>query len=480
MYKRCFLRVALGPLVVCGVSLAQSGTQGNPSTGGIGLWNLGWPPTLVVPPNNPPPQPPPQPTPSPLTATTTTETEEVCKGSGPTWFRVTTITTTYSAPDAFGPTIVQTMETDTGEKCQDKGSTRPDNSPAANPKSKYPVLYWTRHPGGSGGTPPPASSSGSSGQRTSPALIAARKAKKAVAADTPAPSSFQFVLPWRALPAPPLYVPSDIPAYTVTCMSQLNPTAFWIDHINGTVTRENMCTSAPLVTLNITSNPLQVGVTPDGSQAIVTSYDSGITFVDTASNKIANTIQTGPNFTPSGLAISPDGTYALVTNYEPAGQDGAAMAVVDIASQSVVNMIPLDRDYPQSIFLNPDATLVWVTYPFEDVVEVVDVMTGAVVRNFTLDSPCDVAFNPTGTLAYVAGGEGSGYVTAINTQSYASVGTVPAGAGACDIMFTPDESFISVNNYLASSVTYINVASFQGVTIQTTGSPRGIALIPAQ
>jgi|HubBroStandDraft_3_1064219.scaffolds.fasta_scaffold20742_1 hypothetical protein len=475
MRQRYFLGVAFGTLVICGSAMAQSSTQGSPSTGGLGIWNLGWPPQLVVPPNNPPPQPPPQPTPSPLTATTTTHTEELCKGSGPTWFRVTTTTTTYSAPDAFGPTITQTTETDTGEKCQDKGSTRPDDSPAANPKSKYPVLMWARNPNGAGGTPPPAGSGSSGKGILGPQPIAAR-AKKAVSAST----AFQFVLPWRSLPAPPLYIPSDIPPYTVSCMSQLNPTAFWIDHINGTVTLENMCTSAPLGTLNVTSNPLQVGVTPDGSTAIVTSYDSGITFVDTTSNQIVTTIQTGPSFTPSGLAISPDGSYALVTNYEPAGLGGAALAVVDIAKASIVSMIPLDQDYPQSVFLNPDATLIWVTYPFENAVEVIDVMTGKVVRSLNLDSPCDVVFNPTGTFAYIAGGEASGYVSAFNAQTYATVGTVTAGAGACDLLFTPDEAFLSVNNYLAGSQTFIDVASFQGVTVQTTGSPRGVALLPTQ
>lgn len=97
-----------------------------------------------------------------------------------------------------------------------------------------------------------------------------------------------------------------------------------------------------------------------------------------------------------------------------------------------------------------------------------------------MESPCDVAFNPTGTLAYIAGGEASGYVSVFNAQTYSSLTTVKADRGACDLMVSPDESFISVNNYLASSFTFIDMVDYIGTTITTTGSPRGIALLPTK
>ena len=465
MHTRDFIKVSIGTLLLSGIVFAQSGSnQSQPTTGGLGIWNLGWPPQLIVPPNTQPPKP------EPLQKTVTMRAEEVCKGPGPTWFRVFTTETTYGGPNTFGPTIGETMEIDTGEKCQNRGSTRPDDSPAASPKSKYPVLSKIRGIGGGGGSPPPAGGGTGSG----PHVVGLHSR-----AATPAPSAFQFVLPWRALPAPPLYDTADIPHFTVSCMSELHPTAFWIDHINGTATKEDMCTFAPLATFNITPNPLQVEVVPDGSMAVTTSYNSGITFIDTTTNQIVKTIQTDPSFTPSGLTISPDGSYALVTNYEPAGQ-GAELAVVDIASKSIVNTIHLDRDYPQSVYLNPDATLIWITYPFVNVVEVIDVMTGEVVHNLALESPCDITFNPTGTVAYIAGGESSGYLAVVNTQNYSTIKTVQAGFGACDVMLSPDELFISVNNYLANSITFINAVSFDANTVQAPGSPRGIALLPVK
>src|SRR6202043_3084893 len=99
---------------------------------------------------------------------------------------------------------------------------------------------------------------------------------------------------------------------------------------------------------------------------------------------------TDGNTFPSGLAISPNGEYALVTNYNNVSQ---ALLVVDVASKAVASTIPLDRIFPQSVYLNPDATLAWVTYPWVNAVEVIDILTGTVNYALNVITPYDVAFN---------------------------------------------------------------------------------------
>ena len=98
----------------------------------------------------------------------------------------------------------------------------------------------------------------------------------------------------------------------------------------------------------------------------MTSYSGAITFVDTASNTVSGTIQPlgDANFAPSGIAITPDGAYALVTNYLT--PPNSYLAVVDIASKKIQGKIPLNYNYPQSVFINPDGTLAWVTHPSRD------------------------------------------------------------------------------------------------------------------
>jgi YVTN family beta-propeller protein len=185
---------------------------------------------------------------------------------------------------------------------------------------------------------------------------------------------------------------------------------------------------------------------------------------------------TDPNFAPDGIAISPDGSYALVTNYlQP---PYSYLAVVDIASMQVKKKTPLDTEYPESVFINPDGTLAWVTYPFDNVFEVVDILTGTLVKQFRLTEPFSVVFNPTGTRVFVSSGGGS--VQVIDASTYNLIQTVPAGPGATDLQITPDGAFVFVNNSQAMSVTVIDTQSLTSTTTNVGGMPQGSVLVPAQ
>lgn len=290
-------------------------------------------------------------------------------------------------------------------------------------------------------------------------------------------TAFPYTLPYRALPSG--YVATEsLPSISPTCNSQINPSMFEVAHMRGTVTRYDLCTKQALAVVSVPPLPLQVRVTPDGSQAIVTSYQNAIAFIDTGTNQISKTIQTGASFTPSGISISPDGTFALVTNFVQA--PNAYLAVVSLASKQVTNTIALDTGYPQSVFITPDGSLAWVTFPFDDVVEVIDLLTGVSVASLNAGTPYSVAFNPSGTVAYVAGGASSGSVEVFNTTTYALTNTISAGAGAGDLLVSPDEVFVSVNNAFGSSVVGIDAVTFTPTLAPLIGSPRGAVRVPVQ
>ncbi len=355
----------------------------------------------------------------------------------------------------------------TNKPCTGKESTAPDGSPAPNANSNWPVQNDQQTPAqGSNPQPPPAQGT------TGKAIAKARRLTPAPAA-TPATGAFTFTVPYRNLGIVAI-APVNAPDFDVACASRQNPTAFAVDHVNGTVTRYNMCTSEPVAVINVTSNPLQVRVTPDGSQAIVTSYDNAITFIDTATNQVTKVLQ--PGAYPSGIAISSDGSYALVTNYFNAG---VVLLVVDIASKSVSGTVPLDGVFPQSVFLNPDNTLAWVTYPWTNVVEAIDILTGTVTRSLSILNPFDVAFSPNGTRAYVASGAGS--VKIIDTETYQTIASVPAGLGACDLQMSPDGNVVTVNNYLDGTVTVFDVRSpASAITLPNGAFPHGAAAVPVE
>lgn len=293
----------------------------------------------------------------------------------------------------------------------------------------------------------------------------------------PAPNSMAapvnaYTLPYRELGVIPFTSTPVTPQ--VSCFTAADPTAFTLDRTNGLLTRSDICTAQVIAPIKVISRPSQVRITPDGSTAIVTSYDNGITFIDTSTNQISAILQ--PVIFASGVAIASDGSYALVTNYDDAAP---YLAIVDIPSQSITGKIPLDLPFPQSVFLNPDSTLAWVTYPASNTVEAIDMLSGTVTRSLSINSPCDVVFNPTGTTAYVSSGAGS--IQIIDTATYSTTSSVKTAAGTCDIQISADGHLVTANNYLAGSTTVFDARTpGTAVTIPGGTKPHGSVLVPVQ
>jgi DNA-binding beta-propeller fold protein YncE len=285
-------------------------------------------------------------------------------------------------------------------------------------------------------------------------------------------------VPFRPFALPPYYFGSSAPTQVrPQCNAQLNPTAYQVNHNVATVSRLNLCTGAVMNTVNVTTNPLEIAVTPDGKWAIVTSFYNAVSFIDTDNDTVANVIQTDANTFPFGIAISPDGSYALITNFN---NQEDALVVVDVASQSITGTITLHTAYPQSVIINPDGTLAWVTFPFSNLVEVVDIMTGIEVTSISVPEPLDVAFNATGTTAYIASGQ-PGSVMAVSTSTYAVLATIPTAAGANDLLLSPDGGFLTTNNYFDGSISVIDATALTNVLTKPIGSaPFGVALMPIQ
>lgn len=299
-----------------------------------------------------------------------------------------------------------------------------------------------------------------------------------VAARAAAPgSTFIYTRPFRELPAGPL-ITEAASEVAWGCNSKVNPTMFRVYHVDDVVKRYNMCTAQTVASIPVPDLPLQVRVSPDGSQAIVTSYSGAITFIDTATNTVSGSIRvpSDPNFAPSGLAIAPDGTYALATNYLT--PPDSYLAVVDIDSKQIKKKIPLDRPYPQSVYINPDGTLAWVTYPWNSSVEVIDILTGTLVQGLVIIEPFSIAFSPNGTRAYISSAGGS--VQVIDTSTYRLIKSVPAGPGATDLQVTPDGAFVYANNSEDRSITVIETQSLTSTTQTLSGVPQGSALVPPQ
>jgi DNA-binding beta-propeller fold protein YncE len=285
-------------------------------------------------------------------------------------------------------------------------------------------------------------------------------------------------LPFLPFAVPPLTFGSTPPTLSAAqCNAEINPTAYQVNHNVATVTRLNLCTGAAVDTINVTENPLEIAVTPDGKWGVVTSFFNAITFINTDNDTVANVIQTDQNTFPFGIAISPDGTFALVANFNNVEM---GLVVVDLQTQTITGQIPLPYAYPQSVFLSPDGTLAWVTFPFENIVEVLDVMTGDIVSSISVQEPLDVVFNATGTVAYIASAT-PGSVAVVNTASYKILANIPTAAGTDDLMLSLDGGILTMNNYFAGSIGAIDTTALTNIlTAPVTAAPFGVAPVPFQ
>ncbi len=369
---------------------------------------------------------------------------------------------TYPGVNKFDPNVGRNV---TAIPCDEMESKDAQGGPLPNANSQAQPTNNTQNPP-QGSSPPPAAGGGSPPKIARAALTGAATAVSAAA--------LNITVPYRELGIVP-FAPIKLTSPMVACDSSKNATVFVVNHLDASVTHYNICSGQTIASIAVTSNPRQVRITPDGAQAIVTSFDNAITFIDTTTNQVTKVLQASIH--ASGIAISGDGSYALITDFT----DGApAMSVLDIPNRVITGKISLNgRIYPQSVFLNPDNTLAYVTFPFDNAVEVIDILTGTLTQTLTVQYPLDVAFSPTGTIAYVASGAGT--VQAIDTATYKTIASVPAGGGAVDLNVSPDGHTITVNNFLTNSSTVFDsrVMPFS-VTSPVGAFPHGTAFVPVQ
>jgi DNA-binding beta-propeller fold protein YncE len=284
---------------------------------------------------------------------------------------------------------------------------------------------------------------------------------------------FKLQMPFRAIPFAPLYPTSAFPS-PPPCDPNNNATAVVVNHALGSVTRLTGCTDDILAVIPVVSNPLQVDFTPDGSLALVTSYDSAISFIDMTTNKVVKTLVTAPDVHPSGIAISPDGSRAYVSNFFPINP---SVLVIDIASRSILNTIPLGVQYPQSAVLSPDGSTLWVTHALNNAVTLIDTLSATVVGQLTIQRPFDVAFNATGTQAFVTSGTNPGAVLILDTTTYSVIKVIPVDNGPVEVKVLPDDALVVVSNYFGQSISVIDPKTFAVQTFPVAGHPMGLAVV---
>jgi len=230
------------------------------------------------------------------------------------------------------------------------------------------------------------------------------------------------------------------------------------------------------------TNTLQVAITPDGSTAIVTSFDSKVFFVDLSTNTLTQTVLVDSGLNPYGIAISPDGTRAYITSFNN-NTPTPVVLVMDLtsANKNIIAQIPTIQ-FPSGATLTPDGSQLWITSPLSFFMAVIDTQSNTNTINLSFANTTDVAFNSTGTRAYVTSGAGQGAgqkgtVYVVDTGTFQTITTYTVGASPADIQMAYGDQWLVVNNNADNSISVIDLQQNAVKTTNVGGTPSGIAFV---
>ena len=260
----------------------------------------------------------------------------------------------------------------------------------------------------------------------------------------------------------------------LNCTPQLVNKQVSVGHLTGTVSLVNPCTGV-ITTVPVTSAPLQAAYSPTGDMLGVTSFNNAVTFMDPNTLTVKSVITTDDSINPSGIAFSADGSTAYVSSFSPGT---GALLTIDVAQHKVVQTTELPQ-YAQSVFLSPDGQRAYVTCPYNDAVYIVDTLTGTVIHGIRIPYPIGMAFNPTGTRAYITSGTLNGILAELDTSTNQFLRSVAVGSGPEDVVVTADGLQILVANSNDGTVSMINALTFQNqvLTFDNAGYIHGLTLL---
>ena len=141
--------------------------------------------------------------------------------------------------------------------------------------------------------------------------------------------------------------------------------------------------------------------------------------------------------TLTDVAIAPDGmhAYVLKTRCESTGCDGGAVAVVDTASNTVVDTISVGG-YPQRIVVAPNGARAYATISDSGLVAVIDTAANAVRAQIPVGAgAASLAISSDGGSLYVVHAD---MVSVVDTATNAVTTTIPVGGASQQIAVSPN------------------------------------------
>jgi YVTN family beta-propeller protein len=206
-----------------------------------------------------------------------------------------------------------------------------------------------------------------------------------------------------------------------------------------------------------------------------------VVVIDTASRRVASTINTGGQ--PYAIALTHDGTRAYVVDMT--AQDIFAL---DTTNDRLIARIPVGfiarPIRTPAAAVSPDGRFAYATESTvnEDHLLVIDTGSNTIVGDHFLQiHPVGIAVSPDGRTVYVAGCKLScmnGSLLALDTASWNLVSEVPLASVPAGLVLAPDGSRAYVPNGMAATVAAIDLAARTVTAIPVDPQPIGVAVSP--
>ena len=295
-----------------------------------------------------------------------------------------------------------------------------------------------------------------------------------------APNLVTKLMPFpMRIPFHPAYSGKSAPKTTPTCNATVASQLVIPGTKTNTVSFFSICPWTKTATVGVGTLPVKAGPTPDGTRVLVANAGDGntsgtVSVISIANHAVSKTITfpaadaNGSPVRPNNVAFLPDSSRAYVTSHTC--NPGSFIYIIDMASLTVTGTIPV-RCFPSAIAVTPDGSQVWVSEHGDGVVDIFDTATNANVAAFNIANANGIAFNPTGTTAYIADGSSAGNIVVIDTSTYTVVTRIPVGNLPHVVRVTPSGHDVFVTNALSNSISQIGTST--NTVIRTLTFPNG-------
>jgi DNA-binding beta-propeller fold protein YncE len=201
-----------------------------------------------------------------------------------------------------------------------------------------------------------------------------------------------------------------------------------------------------------------------GTLVVANKTGDSVSFIDLDSGREAARVSVGR--APHELAVSPDGRTILVGEYGPENDHGRTVAILDLASATVLGRIDVGPDSrPHSIAFLPGGDRAIVTLQNSDKLAIVDLASRTVSRTISTGGREShmVRLSPDGRRAFVTSRLEEGTLSILDLEGDASTRVIETGAGAEGLAVTPDGREVWVLDREAGTISIVDTT--RGVVV---------------